>query len=79
MFYFLGDSENPKRPPKLAVLPVRDEKSLKMLYMEGTFYLLRFDKPVVLALDVGEETVSTIDLLDEHPERVEILEMSVLD
>lgn len=36
------------------------------LYMDGTIYLLHIDKSVILAFDVDDETVATIDLPGER-------------
>ncbi|CAN6249950.1 unnamed protein product [Urochloa humidicola] len=81
MIYALGgDVENQKPPSRLAVLSAKQREninlnSLKTLYMDGTIYLLRFDKKGLLAFDVDEETVTTIDLPGKHPSR-ELLDMS---
>ncbi|KAF8651767.1 hypothetical protein HU200_063285 [Digitaria exilis] len=85
LIYELGDAKYPKKLPAVlkAELKVKiNLKSLKTFYMDGKIYLLRFDKPVILAIDVDEESVSTIDLPgppDERlwwHERVQLLELS---
>ncbi|CAO2043521.1 unnamed protein product [Urochloa humidicola] len=82
MIYALGgDAENQKPPPRLAVLSAKkmtniNLKSLKTLYMDGTIYLLRFDGQGLLAFDVDQETVTTIDLPGEFHPLAKLLEMS---
>ncbi|GJN22867.1 hypothetical protein PR202_gb10469 [Eleusine coracana subsp. coracana] len=45
---------------------VDGEISKKSLYIDGTIYLLHVFKSVILAFDVDNETVTTIDLPGEH-------------
>ncbi|GJN01884.1 hypothetical protein PR202_ga19186 [Eleusine coracana subsp. coracana] len=54
-----------------------EEINLKSLYMDGTFYLLHLYEPVILAVDMDDETVNTILLPGEHLQgRPQLLDMS---
>ncbi|RCV40234.1 hypothetical protein SETIT_9G036400v2 [Setaria italica] len=66
LVYALGGAGQKPRLRTLISDGLDGRISGRSFYMDGTIYLLHFDKSVILASDVDDETVTTVDLPRER-------------